>query len=108
MSVKHINRYYQQICDQYSQMVAELKDFEKEAEEGLFPPEKIDQIKISIEPLKVNYERWSYMMYLLNLPNKPAKKKKYERQFAKNKIAQISTDINNENLKSIENLKALK
>lgn len=48
------------------------------------------------------------MMYLLNLPNKPAKKKKYERQFAKNKIAQISTDINNENLKSIENLKALK
>lgn len=42
MSVKHVNKYYQQICDQYSQMVAELKDFEKEAEEGLFPPEKID------------------------------------------------------------------
>lgn len=108
MSVKHVKKYYQQVCDQYSQMIEELKDFEKEAEEGLFPPEKIDQIKLSIEPLKINYERWSYMMYLLNLPNKSVKKKKYERQFAGTKVNKIANDIDEENVASIKNLKALK
>ena len=108
MSVKHVKKYYQQVCDQYSQMIEELKDFEKEAGEGLFPPERIDQIKVSIEPLKINYERWSYMMYLLNLPNKSVKKKKYERQFVGTKVNKIANDINEENVASIKNLKALK
>ena len=31
MAIKHIKEYYQQICDQYMQMLAEIKDFEEEA-----------------------------------------------------------------------------
>ena len=44
MSVKHVKLYYKEICDQYSDLLQELKDFEKEAQEGLIEPERIDNI----------------------------------------------------------------
>ena len=80
MSVKHVKLYYKEICDQYSDLLQELKDFEKEAQEGLIEPERIDNIKETIQPLMNNYQRISYIMYLLNLPNKKEKAVKYKRQ----------------------------
>lgn len=80
MAIKHIKEYYRQICNQYMQMLAEIKDFEEEAKQGLMEPERLDAIKEDIRPMKDNYERWSYMMYLLNQPARKEKQKKFERQ----------------------------
>lgn len=80
MAVKHIKAYYNQISQQYADMLAELHDFEELAEQKLFSPEKIEEIKESIIPLKNNFERWSYMMYLLNLPNRKSRQPKYHKQ----------------------------
>lgn len=80
MSVKHINKYYSQICDQYAEMVQDIQDLEKEAAEGLIEPERIDRLKDQIAPIKQNYERWAYMMFLLRQPNRKDKIKKYEQQ----------------------------
>ena len=83
MSIKHVNRYYKQICEQYQEMINDIKDVEREAEQGLVEPELIDRLKEQVAPIKNNYERWSYMMFLLHQPNRKEKIKKYQRQNAK-------------------------
>ncbi len=80
MSVKAVNKYYKQICDQYKEMIADIQDLEEEASRGLIEPERIDRLKEQVAPIKQNYERWSYMMYLLHQPNRKEKQKQYARQ----------------------------
>ena len=80
MSIKHVNRYYKQICEQYQEMIDNIKDLETEAAEGLVEPERVDRLKDQVAPIKANYERWAYMMYLLHQPNRKDKIKRYERQ----------------------------
>jgi len=50
---------------------------EEEASKGLLDPDKLIQMKSYIEPIKINYQRISYIMYLLNKPVKKSKEKKY-------------------------------
>lgn len=83
MSIKHVNDYYKQICEQYKEMIADIKDLEKEAEQGLIEPERIDRLNAQVAPIKLNYERWAYMMFLLHQPNKKEKIRKYQKQNAK-------------------------
>lgn len=80
MSVKAVRDYYNQICDQYTEMLQDIKDLEKEAAEGLVEPERIERLKYQVAPIKQNYERWAYMMFLLNQPQRKSKHKNYERQ----------------------------
>ena len=80
MSVKHVNAYYKQICEQYNEMINDIKDVEKEAEQGLVEPERVERLKEQVALIKHNYERWTYMMFLLHQPNRKEKVKKYKRQ----------------------------
>ena len=80
MAVKHIKEYYEQVCDQYILMNEELKDFQKEVENGLVEPERIENLKKMIEPLKNNYMTLSWIMYLLNQPNRDSKEKSYQKR----------------------------
>ena len=80
MSVKAVRDYYNQICDQYSEMLQDIRDFEEEASRGLIEPERVERLKDQIAPIKQNYERWSYMMFLLNQPQRKSKQRKYESQ----------------------------
>lgn len=91
MSLKHVNKYYKQICEQYEEMINDIKDVEKEAERGLIEPERIERLKEQVAPIKHNYERWTYMMFLLHQPNRKEKIKKYQRQNAK-LISQLSKE----------------
>lgn len=83
MSVKDVNNYFDKICDQYQEMIENIKDLEKEAMEGLIPPERVDMLKEQIAPIKQNYERWSYMMFLLHQPVRKSKVPRYKQQNAK-------------------------
>lgn len=80
MAVKHVEEYYKQICDQYKEMIQDIKDLEKEAEEGLVEPERIDRLNEQVAPIKQNYERWSYMLFLLHQPARKSKEVIYKRQ----------------------------
>ena len=82
MSVKDVKEYYNQVCDQYHDMLNEIRDFEEEAKKGLIEPERLDQIKETITPLMNNYQTLSYIMFLLN---KPVRKSKYKRYEERNK-----------------------
>ena len=83
MSVKHVNEYYKKICDQYTEMINDIKEIEREAEKGLIEPERVERLREQVEPIKLNYERWAYMMYLLHQPNKKEKINKYKKQNSK-------------------------
>lgn len=80
MSVKHVKEYYNEVCQQRHELLNELKDFEKEAQEGIIEPERFEQIKQNIQPLINNYQTISWIMFLLNKPNKKQKHKRYEQQ----------------------------
>lgn len=112
MAVKHVKQFYEQVSSQYQDMLGELRDFTQLAEDKLFPPERLEQIKQNIQPLKDNYERWSYMMYLLNLPNRKSKQPKYHRQnkrliipISKNNSLQSVIEESNKVLDSLKDLK---
>lgn len=83
MSRKHVQAYYDEVCATYHELMEDLKELEKEANEGMIDPDKFEQYKANIEPIKINFQRLSWIMYLLNQPNKKEKKKKYERQHQK-------------------------
>lgn len=97
MSKKDVDIHYKKVCEQYLELRQNLRDFEQEARNGMFPPEKLEEIKANIRPIMDNYERWSYMMFLLNQPNKGKKKIKYNNQNKK-----LINQLNQSN--SIENI----
>lgn len=109
MSAKDVKLYYDEVCNQYSDMLSELRDFEKEAEQGLIEPERLDKIKESIQPLMNNYQTLSYIMFLLNKPVKKSKHAKYQKQNQKllNSIKQEFTKQGciNTNEQSLDALK---
>lgn len=70
-------------------MIQDIKDLEKEAELGLVEPERIDRLKEQVAPIVQNYERWTYMMFLLHQPNRKTKHKQYDK-LIKNQAAQLN------------------
>lgn len=80
MSVKHVKEHYLKVVKQYTDMQQELREFDEEAAKGLFDPDRLAAIKELLVPLKENYERWTYMMFLLNQPTRVKKVKKYTQQ----------------------------
>lgn len=86
MSVKDVKDYYDEVCQLRSDFIAELKDFEELANNNMFPPERLDGIKESIQPLMRNYEMLSYVMFLLSKrKNGRATHRLYERSNGKTK-----------------------
>ena len=64
MSKKAVENYYNEITAQYKEMLNDIKDIEKDVMEGITSPELLDTLRSNIAPIKQNWERWSYMMFL--------------------------------------------
>ena len=88
MSVKSLEKEYAQVVSQYQEMMNDIKDMEKECQEGLVSPEFVDNLRKQIEPIKQNYQWWSYVMFTLHEPQRKAKREKY-RQAMKKELAKL-------------------
>ena len=110
MSHKDVIEYYKQVQNDYIEMRGELKDLEKECMEGLVSPEQVDQMKSTIEPLKINYERISYIIYLMNKPVRKNKEeyKKRNQKFLKSLNPSNSTESSLKENKEVLNKLKLK
>lgn len=110
MSVKHVKEYYKTITEQYTEMQNDLKELEESAQTNLINPENLEQIKLNVEKIKENYQTISWIMYLLNKPNRGEKAKKYNRTYSK-KISLLekhSLDrIVDDNTQSLDTIKTL-
>ena len=82
MAKKDVDNYFKQICNDYHELIETLHEMEEEVSKGLLNPDQLEQLKMTIEPMKINWQRISYIMFLLN---KPAKKSKYKRYLNQNK-----------------------
>ena len=107
MAIRDVKDYYFKMVAQYLEMKADLADFEQALKDGFITEDQMQAAYDDVDKVQQNYERLSYIMYLLNLPNRKSKQKKYratntalESEF-KNRKADAETV-------SIENRDALK
>lgn len=109
MSKKHFDLYFNEIAKQYSDMLDAIKDLETAVSQNLVSPEKLDNMQNIVKPMKENYMRLSYVMYLLNKPNRKKKQEKYENQNKKNKktYEELYLNTEKENNKSINGIKEM-
>ena len=110
MSVKAVKEYYDQVCNQYAEMLENLRDLEQSLADGMIEPERITRLEEQIRPLRDNYERWSYMMFLLNQPERKQKHAGYAKR-NKKLISSLSYSNSidatlNENKNVIENIRS--
>lgn len=103
MAVKDVKRYYYSILGQYVEMKESLKDFQEAFEAGHFTEDQLEDIKANIAALEENYNRISYIMYLLEMPARKEKQAKYKK--SNNKLEEYFkiTDSATENIVSENN-----
>ena len=79
MALRDVKEYYFKMLGQYFEMKADLADFEQALKDGFITEEQMQAAIDDVDRVKQNYERLSYIMYLLNLPNRKSKQEKYKK-----------------------------
>ena len=80
MAVKDVKEYYFKLIAQKAELEADLADFEEALKNGFITEEQMQAAKDELIPYQINLDRLTYIMYLLELPNKKAKKAKFAKQ----------------------------
>ena len=111
MSVKDVKDYYMKMTADYIEMKDTIDRMESEVTEETAKVvlENIKQLKATAEKVEENYRRISYIMFLLDMPNRKKKRDRYKNQNKKllNKIPNKDTleGIQEENNKNLNELK---
>ena len=71
---------YKQVKQQRTEMVNNLREMEKELNEGLVEPEFVERLRRIVEPINVNFAIWDYIKFILNMPVKKSNKERYIKQ----------------------------
>ena len=80
MAKKHFDAYLAKVTSDYKNLLETLKAADKEAQEGLLPPERLDEVKSFIQPLLHNYERLLYVKLMMDMPARGKKQKRYKKE----------------------------
>lgn len=80
MAVKDVKEYYFKLIAQKAELEADLADFEDALKNGFITEEQMQAAKDELVPYQINLDRLTYIMYLLELPNRKAKKAKFAKQ----------------------------
>ena len=83
MSMKHFNAYYQDLQENYNEMLNGLRELEQACSTGMVEPERVERYMKTLQPIKDSFLTIQYIKYLLDKPNKKVKQKKYDKQFSK-------------------------
>lgn len=84
MARRDVLHYYNEIQDSYLEVVSTLQELDIEYKKGNISQEQYDtlleRLESDVTSTKETYELLSYVIFLLNIPNRPKKAKKYEVQ----------------------------
>ena len=80
MAVKDVKEYYFKLIAQKAELEADLADFEEALKNGFITEEQMQAAKDELIPYQINLDRLTYIVYLLELPNRKAKKAKFAKQ----------------------------
>ena len=81
MAVKDVREYFYTILSQYLEEKQNLADFEEALKEGFITEEQMQEAMDNVTALETNYHRLVYIMYLLDMPKRKAKKTQYVKQY---------------------------
>ena len=79
MAKKDFDKYFEQVCADYHEMVGSLKELEETCANKMVDSNVYDNLKEMIAPLKNNWMTLSYVKYLLDLPTKKQKRAGYNK-----------------------------
>ena len=84
MAKRHLEQYYIEVESNYSQMLEDVNSLEDSYKAGNMNYERYSQLRDTLTPeiesLKEEYERLSYVIFLLNIPNRVKKEEKYKKE----------------------------
>ena len=113
MSKRHVEEYYSKMFSDYCEMKSVLEELQNTLPEDKISEyaDRINDIKTKLSLLEANYKRLSYIIFLLNMPNKKKKEKRYiQSEHKKLDVIPIKDrkesveQENNEILSSIKNI----
>ena len=107
MPLRDVKEYYFKMLRQYFEMKADLADFEQALKDGFITEDQMQAAIEDVDKVKQNYERLSYIMYLLNLPNRKSKQEKYNNMNKKH-VAEFEARQADTKSVELENCDALK
>ena len=76
MAVKDVREYYYNLLMQKIEMKQDLAEFEEAFKNGYITEDKLVNVKETVDAIEQNFNRVSYIIYLLELPNRPSKQQK--------------------------------
>ena len=97
MAVKHIKQYYDSLCKQKQSLEQALSEVSSGLEIKMYSPEQFENLNKMIQPVLTTHQIMAYVMYLLNMPARPAKKSNYEKR-TKKLIKNVDTKYSPENI----------
>ena len=80
MAAKDVKEYYFKLIAQKAELEADLADFEEALKNGFITEEQMQAAKDELIPYQINLDRLTYIIYLLELPNRKTKKAKFAKQ----------------------------
>ena len=107
MALKDVKEYYFTMLAQYLEMKADLADFEQALKDGFITEDQMQNAFDEVNRVQQNCERLGYILYLFELPNKKAKKIKYNKMHSQLVNLFKSKKADTESVE-IENCDALK
>ena len=80
MAARDVKEYYFKLIAQKAELETDLADFEEALKNGFITEEQMQAAKDELIPYQINLDRLTYIMYLLELPNRKTKKAKFAKQ----------------------------
>ena len=80
MAARDVKEYYFKLIAQKAELDADLADFEEALKNGFITEEQMQAAKDELIPYQINLDRLTYIVYLLELPNRKTKKAKFAKQ----------------------------
>ena len=80
MAARDVKEYYFKLITQKAELEADLADFEEALKNGFITEEQMQAAKDELIPYQINLDRLTYIVYLLELPNRKTKKAKFAKQ----------------------------
>ena len=95
MAIRDVRQYFYTVLSQYLEEKQNLADFESALKDGLITEAQMNEAMDTVAELEKNYHRLTYIMYLLDMPNRGAKKAMYVKQYKHilNELKALGTDI---------------
>lgn len=111
MAIRDVKEYYATMAKQYTEMKADLADFDQAFKDGHISEDQLEAARDEVAKVEVNFYRLAYIMSLLEMPNRKAKQAKYTKQNKKvlDEIANHTGDeasVIDENKSALDDLRA--